>query len=539
MKVFISITILLWSLLPQAMAQTPRAYETAAVAAFAAKDYYAAMKYYEQALDIEPDRADLRFHFADAARMFGALSKAEQSYEKVVADQQFKDLGAAIYGLAMVKKTLGKYDQAIFWFQQFQQQEGAASVLQDKVREEIDNCEWALEQINHPDVTIQIERLPEDVNTSYSEFAANQYGNTLFYSSFRNLNWKDKHYPPRPILKIMELDPNGYAHQSAAFNAPFRHTAHLAMSPDGLFAIFNYCDYEGETDIRCELYCSRNIDGTWTQPEMLPESLNFPGYTATQPNLVSGTDGTYVLYFVSDRPGGKGGLDIWTATIAPDGSCTAAENLAALNTIENDVTPFFQTTSKTLFFSTMGWPTLGGYDVYSSQKTAAGWAAPVHLGLPINSSFNDLYYAPQADNWAFFASNRIGSSNLDADACCYDLYKCTILPLNLDATVMSEMTGESLTGVEFTLIEEGQNTATHFTHSDIHSRWDIARDKNYTLVANKEGYLPDTIAWNTTILPNDRRFVKRLYLKPDIRLAVATYDQLSDEALAGVTIRLF
>lgn len=521
-------------------AQSPRQYERAAEKSFAAKDYYSALQYYRNALAFDSSRADVWFGYAQSARLFGSYPCAAESYARTLELDTKNQFPQAIFWLASVKKNLADYYAALNLYQQYLAQPNAEPALRLDAQRELEECEWALEKITNPDPNVLVERLPAMPNTEQSDFGATQRGDTLYYSSFREMDWKDRHYPVRPIVKVMESLP-GREPAPAPFNLDDRHTAHPAFSPDGQLMIFNQCDYKGETDVICELYLSRRTAaGDWSAPVKLPETINAAGYTATQPNIGRDDDGYYELYFVSDRPGGKGGLDLWKARFSVTGTFANPENLAALNTPRNDVTPFFDSKYKTLYFSSLGYANLGGYDIYKTVRTADGWQTPEHLPVPLNSSYHDVYYAPQNEDLAYFTSNREGSIVYTEDACCYDLYKASALPISLDVLAYSDLTQENLDEVLFTLTEvPAEHTPiSQFSGDGNRAGFDVQRSRRYQVVANRDGYLPDTVYVATDVVPASRKFVEKLYLTPDVGLQVKTFNKLTSEPLYGVHIRL-
>ncbi len=521
-------------------AQTPRAFEAAADKAFEAKDYFSALKYLEKALEQEPDNTTYLYKHAEAARLFENYLLAERSYERVLAlgaDSTFK---AAFYGLASAEQGLGKYDEAIRHFEEYLLKNENDPERIKRTSKAIEDCDWALEQLNRPMAGILLERLGNGINTANSEFNPVRIGDTLYYSSFRDEKWKDKHYPERPIIKVMESidEVTGLA---VNWNASDKHTAHTAFSPDGIFLVSNFCEYVSKNDIRCKLYIRSKIDGTWTTPTELPPSINYTDATTTQPSIALNPDGSYTLFYVSDRPGGKGKLDIWKVVFDAQGNFGQPENLAALNTEYDDITPFYHAEGNALFFSTNGRRTLGGFDIYQSKYTSdLGWKTPEHLAVPFNSSYNDVYYF-QRGNQAWFSSNRAGSIKFTDESCCYDIYKSTYLNLGLDVFAFSKISGLPLDNVIFTLVEKPASTdpTARFSANKNTTSFDVLPSKQYWVIASKEGYLPDTIDVITDIIPDSRRFAGNLYLTPqDLDLSVFTYNRLSKDPLKGVNIRL-
>ena len=543
MNKFISVALVVCALASakSAGAQTPRAYENAANNALGARDYYAAMHYFGKVLEMEPNRLDVSYRYADAARQFGAYGQAEAYFQKTLESDKKGSFPDAAFWLAKVKKYLGKYDEAIRFYRRYTAVTAVGTAQRTQAEQDIEQCIWALERLTNIDRSILIERLPDGTpNTDQSDFAATMRDNTLIYSSFRNIDWGDKNYPPRPIVKVME-SLEGTDGVPSNFNDPKRHTANTAFSADGKVLIFNKCDYVDVAVFSCELYFSKATSAGWSVPVKLPETVNVSGHTTTQPCIRATKNGYYELYYVSDRPGGKGKLDLWRAIFSGEGNFGQSENLAALNTDGDDVTPFFDEADKTLYFSTTGRWTVGGYDIYKSAWKNNTWQEPEHLDVPLNSSLDDLYFAPQNDGTALLTSNRDESTTIASDACCYDIYKATYLPIELKTLAFARPDEDPLAGVVFTLTEapEEKPLVTRFSGEKNEADFAIRRQKKYMVIAQKEFYTPDTVYFTTNTLPKDRKFEEKLYLTPDIALAVKTFHEWTKDPLFGVQVRLY
>ena len=543
MNKLIRVTLVVCSIVPAiaAGAQSPRAYENAANRAMEAKDYYAAMQYFGKVLEMEPNRPDVSYRYADAARQFGAYGQAEVLLQSILDGDPNVRFPEAPFRLAGIKKHLGKYEEAIRLYRRFTATAALGSPLRQQAEQDVEQCIWALERLANADPGILIERLPDETpNTAQADFAATLRGDTLVYSSFREIEWGDKHYPKRPIVQVMESRAGATA-VPAAFNDPKRHTANTAFSADGKVLVFNKCDYKTGAAISCELYFSQATASGWSEPVKLPETVNVPGYTTTQPNIRPTEDGYYELFYVSDRPGGKGGLDIWQVRFSGAGNFGKPENLAALNTPQNEVTPFFYEKNRTLWFSTNGRNTVGGLDIYTSAWTGRTWQEPEHLDVPFNSSYDDLYFAPQSDDTALFTSNREESAAVAGDACCYDIFKGTWLPLSLKTLAFAKPYDEPLPGVVFTLTEAPSAVpgATRYSGTQNEADFSVQRRRQYQVIAQKENYTPDTVLLETNPLPADRKFTEKLYLTPEIALAVKTFHEWTKEPLFDVLVRLY
>ena len=151
------------------------------------------------------------------------------------------------------------------------------------------------------------------------------------------------------------------------------------------------------------------LDGVhWKKPERLGPNVNTKYWEGSCSLAPTGK----TLYFSSERPGGFGGRDIYSSQIGKDGSWGPAHNLGGnINTKLNDDAPFIHPDGITLFFSSEGWNSMGGYDIFYStyNEEDSAWNTPVNMGYPINSSDDDRYYVltPDGDH-GYFSSNRKG-----------------------------------------------------------------------------------------------------------------------------------
>lgn len=214
-------------------------------------------------------------------------------------------------------------------------------------------------------------------------------------------------------------DPNGYYYedilisqrigdqwlnsQSIGSNINTRnHDASIGLSADGqqLF-LFHSTEKDGG-----DIYVS-HLDGeVWTSPERLGPNINSKYWEGSC--SISADEQT--LYFSSERPGGSGKRDIYISKKMPDGSWGVAENLGAtINTNLNEDSPFVHPDGKTLFFSSEGHKSIGGYDIMYSSYTDGKWSEPQSLGYPINTTEDERFYVLTADGeHGYFSSNRKG-----------------------------------------------------------------------------------------------------------------------------------
>jgi outer membrane protein OmpA-like peptidoglycan-associated protein len=183
------------------------------------------------------------------------------------------------------------------------------------------------------------------------------------------------------------------------------HDGSIALSPAGndLF-IFRYGDI-----------WKAGWSGTrWEKPKKLHQEID--SRSSVEPSLCFSPDGN-TLFFISDRKGGMGGKDIWFCKKNTDGTWGNPENAGPkINTALNEDAPFITRDGNTMYFSSEGHNSMGGYDVFKSALGEDGsWDAPENLGAPINNGGDDIFYTPDASgNFAYYSTlNRYDEGDLD------------------------------------------------------------------------------------------------------------------------------
>ncbi|HET6992274.1 MAG TPA: SPOR domain-containing protein, partial [Bacteroidia bacterium] len=151
----------------------------------------------------------------------------------------------------------------------------------------------------------------------------------------------------------------------------------------------------------------------WTSPVKLGGDINKPD---SWEGSVTITKDGHTIYFSSDRAGGFGGKDIYSATLIGDSTFGNVTNLGAnVNTEFDDDAPFLGNNENTLYFSSRGHNSIGGYDIFFSGLGADGktWELAQNMGSPVNSTADDIFYQPSKDGYsAVFSSNRSGGNGL-------------------------------------------------------------------------------------------------------------------------------
>lgn len=185
-----------------------------------------------------------------------------------------------------------------------------------------------------------------------------------FYVSYRiDSQWTMAEPMPKPLNSVQ----NEGAH---------------CLTADGNTMFFTAC-YRNDTYGGCDLYYSKKTVFGWDRPINLGATINTEHWES-QPTI--SYDGK-TLYFISNRPNGFGGSDIWYSKLQNDSSWGAPENLGpVVNSRKDDISPYIHPDDQTLYFASEGLPGMGKLDIYFSKRGADGqWETPVNLGYPINT----------------------------------------------------------------------------------------------------------------------------------------------------------
>ena len=184
------------------------------------------------------------------------------------------------------------------------------------------------------------------------------------------------------------------------------------ISQDGRILYFTACGRPDGAG-RCDLYISYRKGGGWSQPQNLGPAINSSGWES-QPSL--SIDGQ-TLYFVSDRKGGQGGMDIWCSHLV-EGRWTSPVNLGpTINTPGDEKSPFIAFDNHRLFFSSNGHVGMGGMDLFVCRKiNDTTWSEPENLGFPINTSGDEssLIVSPDGSTAIFARPGHLNANPSDS-----------------------------------------------------------------------------------------------------------------------------
>ena len=368
-------------------------------------NFSAATAYYLSVVKEKSKREDLAYKI-------GEIGLKSRRYEDVITAVKplsgNKKFPKAAYYLGMALKGIGDYKSASAAFDAFSDNYRGDDyqVMTDKANREMEGC--SLGNDTRENRSIKMGYLTKVVNTPKKEFAPIPFGEDILYYSSNG----------KSTTKIFRTEKMGRTWKEPLEPAIFgamekEHFCGGSFTPNKSRFYFSQCDIvNGE--YQCEIYVMQRSDQNWSKPKKLPDYINKEGYTASDP-FVYVEGGQEILYFSSDREGGVGGKDIWFAIKdydSKDLNFDIPVNLGeSINTVGDEISPFYQNSSRTLYFSSNGQLTIGGFDVYKSEGSMEAWKAPQHMGKPINSSADDTYFVMNTNETSgFLSSNRIFGS---------------------------------------------------------------------------------------------------------------------------------
>ncbi|MDW8274626.1 MAG: hypothetical protein RMJ53_10395, partial [Chitinophagales bacterium] len=353
--------------------------------------YYAAEAYFKQALTKDDSRVEIWNNYAEAARLNNNYTTAIQAYEKVIQLDKTKAFPLSHFWLGSLLIYVQRYNEAIRQLENFQYDYRKEDYYAQKARQLIESCAWALEHQTADNLNIN--PMPDDINSFYSEI--NPFfldSNKFCFSTTRPL--KGINLSTYMVLAGDEQPFLPGITASVASHLANGHYSYSRVYGSELF--FTVCQSSG-AETKCKIYSSVNKNGVWQKAAPLPPAINLPGFTATHPHTYNDAQGGQWLFFVSDRPGGKGRLDIWYSRRISEKDWEYPVNAGnSINSVDDEVTPFVDHQDQVIYFSSAWHYGYGGFDIFYSDIVSlneARFGEPKNLGLPVNSSANEVYFA--------------------------------------------------------------------------------------------------------------------------------------------------
>lgn len=413
--------------------------------AYSEDNYYGAAKKYKQAYQIDSTEMELSYKLAESNRQSYDYETAEKFYEYILENDEKEKFPKTMFWLAMTKKLQGSYAQAMNMFDEYsvlhKDKDGGEDYYILKSENEVFACSKVKDFLSLNADSVKVKNLGKGtINDVASDYAAFQYGsNILYFSSLRNDTLEtnvvesEDGATPKVLSKIYK----SYLRDSVwsepkpldfnIFNSTELHTGNTAFSPDLKRVYFTKCVPKTVEKSTCTIYMSEYKDGEWQEPEKLNNEINMPEYNNTHPFIASNGSKGEILFFSSDRPDGYGKMDIYYCEISKDGEYSEVKNLGnTINTLDNEITPYYDAAMQSLYFSSDWHEGLGGFDIFKSKGFDLEWTEPENIGFPFNTAAHDTYFKLNdfdlEKRTGYISSNRAGATANEGAICCNDIY---------------------------------------------------------------------------------------------------------------------
>lgn len=397
------------------------------------KYYKEAIPYYVAANQFNPNNALLNYKLGKCYLYSNFKLKAIPHLEKALFLNPKIDPKIHYY-LGQAYHLNMKWDKAIDEFKTFRKSLNPTDSVKykDELKKRMDECYVGKEQVQNPNrvVTGNIENVGPNINSQYNEYkpVVSADESIMMFTSCR----------PNTTGGKIAADINNYFEDiyiSTKKNGKWdtvknlgppvntqNHDANSGLSADGQKLLI-YVGYNNG-----DLY-EAQLNGTvWSIPVPMNKNINTMYHESSASYSPDGKS----VYFVSDKPGGVGAGDIYISTKDDKGEWGPAVNMGnVINTPYGEESVFMHPDGKTLYFSSQGHGTMGGYDIFKSSFENEKWGLPQNIGYPINTTGDDVFFVTSASGQhGYYASTGYYGGN--------DIFMVTIVPQDKQMTLNNE-----------------------------------------------------------------------------------------------------
>ncbi|MEO1258034.1 MAG: PDDEXK nuclease domain-containing protein [Bacteroidota bacterium] len=239
----------------------------------------------------------------------------------------------------------------------------------------------------------------------------------------------------------------------------------------------------------------KDFNGDWSPQKRLPRFPNLGSVNLSNPatGILRDTRSS-ILFFVVEQKNSNTQKDIWGCYIKNDGSFSKPFKLP-FNSNADEISPFFDVASQTLYFSSNSPLSFGGFDVFRTHYLSDGnWSTPENLGRPINSYYNDAFFSLHNNGLrTYFSSDRPNENcpNVNDDCRYLDIYKVN-LQATLQLFLFDDFDKTPLNGCNVELMEMPTETvvSTYLNLPENIATVGLRPNRKYQLIISKPDYQP-------------------------------------------------
>jgi outer membrane protein OmpA-like peptidoglycan-associated protein len=446
---------------------------------------------------------DLFEKLSNSLYLTGDMENAAKYYGELL--QMTDDVNPEYYyRYAMALRGIEKYEESDKWMQKFNEERpedlrGQAFLSQVDYREQIDEASRE-----------GVELINVDFNTENSDFGIAEFeGDKIMFSSAgtagKKYRWNDQ--PFLDIYSATRIGDGVFENQSplaGKINTKY-HESSMTITSDEQTLYFTRNNFfksrykEDQTGVnRLQLFKAEKMpDGSWGNIAPLP--FNGEGYSVAHPTVnKAGTR----LYFASDMEGTVGQSDIFMVDILEDGTYGEPINIGKeINTEGKESFPYINAQGD-LFFSSNGYPGLGGFDIFvvegiDNQINTGRDLKVKNIGKPVNSAADDFaYYENSKTQEAYFSSNRPGGKGSD-DIYFFKIPECQ----QIVNGIIKDVDNDTIIANAIVYITNSEGEQIEEVMADDQGVFSIALecDKEYLVRAQSDTFLPDEKRFTTPV----------------------------------------
>ncbi len=506
-----------------------------ALGLFLQGSYFDAIDYYQDLLSRDERNPYLTYILAECyANTRDYVPAAHYYVSAYYLDK--KDYPMSSYYAGLMFKQQGEYKQAIQWFQQFltdnkktpttdpnntnfnrQPTQKQYKDYKKFAQMEIDGCNMAMVSIKNPE-PVNIINCGPNVNSAYTELSPYPLGDSMLLFSTLNRNSLEvidsrKKYKTsegkRNLIQaehfMLAKKQPGYV-DSFQWPLPFNDGGFNGFTPDGDGAsvgngcyspggnrfYFTRCHVGDSFKFVCKIFVSTFQEHQWGAPQQILDDGGDATSSNTMP-FVAKVGKKEVVYFASNRKlQSRGGYDIWYSVVDPrNGTYRRPQNCGkTINSKEDELTPYYDSRVKKLYYATNGLKSMGGFDIYVADGGPSRYSNVHNMGYPINTSADEFYFIkdPVGKPDAYVVSNRIGTTALKNPTCCNDIWRIQYEPtLVIVGKVIDKKTNTLMSQSVVKMVDQKSDMNT-YTSEDGNFIFQMSRNHSYVLTADKPGY---------------------------------------------------
>lgn len=241
----------------------------------------------------------------------------------------------------------------------------------------------------------------------------------------------------------------------------------------------------------CDIYVAElQPDSTWGKIQNLGARVNSASWDS-QPSLSRSED---TLYFASDRLGGFGGADLYFTYKLKTGVWAPARNIGpTINTLKNEVSPFYHPNHNVLYFSSDGGhiPNFGAFDIYKTRYLRNQWQEPVSVGPLVNGKGSEYYFTidSESKNLFYARSEEENINNLDLNSFPLPMEAQPNATAHLEGAVIDSITKNPFAGIISVIdLTKSVEIAPKYLRPDGSYDFDLIRDHDYLVIVTGDDF---------------------------------------------------